>query len=87
MSEEVVCVEVKGRRKSINELDVDLTENEVRTALKLRDRYWLAVVENIPNNPRVWILRNPTRLITGIKISGEDIKKHGEVLGDERAKS
>ena len=87
VSEEVVCVEVKGRRKSINELDVDLTENEVRTALKLRDRYWLAVVENIPNNPRVWILRNPTRLVTGIKISGEDIKKHGEVLGDERAKS
>jgi hypothetical protein len=77
---EVICVEVKGRRKSINELDVELTENEVKTALKLKDKYWLVVVESIPNDPRVWILRDPARLVTRIKICGEDIKKYGEVL-------
>jgi hypothetical protein len=75
---EVVCVEVKGRRKSINELDVELTENEVKTSLELKDKYWLVVVESIPNNPRLWILRNPARLVTRIKIYGEDIRKYGE---------
>jgi Holliday junction resolvase-like predicted endonuclease len=78
---EVVCIEVKGRRKSINEVDVELTENEVDVALKLKNKYWLAVVESIPNSPRGWILRNPANLITRIKIYGEDIRRRGEVLG------
>jgi hypothetical protein len=80
IGEEVICVEVKGRRKGINELDVELTENEVKTALELKDKYWLLVVESIPNNPRAWILRDPARLVTRIKIYGEDIKKYGEAL-------
>jgi hypothetical protein len=77
---EIVCIEVKGRRKNINELDIELTKNEVNIALKLKDKYWLAVIESIPNNPRIWILKDPTRLITEIKIYGKDIKENGEIL-------
>lgn len=80
---EIICVEIKGRRKSINELEVDLTENEVKTAMELKDKYWLTVVESIPNNPRAWVLRNPVKLVTWIKFHGKDIKKYGELLGDE----
>ena len=78
---EVICVEVKGRRKSIDELDyIELTENETVLAQKLRDKYWLVLVESIPNNPRIWILKDPAKLVTKIKISSNDIKRHGEVL-------
>ncbi|NAZ11152.1 MAG: DUF3883 domain-containing protein [Desulfurococcales archaeon] len=80
---EIICVEIKGRRKSINELEVDLTESEVKTAMELKDKYWLTVVESIPNNPRAWVLRNPVKLVTWIKFHGKDIKNYGEVLGDE----
>jgi hypothetical protein len=78
---EIVCVEVKGRRKSIDELDdIELTENETVLAQKLRDKYWLVLVESIPNNPRIWILKDPAKLVTKIKISSDDIRRHGEVL-------
>jgi len=82
VSGEVICVEVKGRRASIDELDVELTENEVKTALELRSRYWLAIVESIPNSPRLWILKDLTGLIARIKIYGENIKKHGELWNE-----
>jgi len=75
----VICVEVKGRSKSIDELVVELTENEVKTALELRSRYWLAIVESIPNNPRLWILKDPTGLMAAVEIHGEDIKEQGEL--------
>jgi len=78
-SGEVICVEVKGRSKSIEELDVELTENEVKTALELRSKYWLAIVESIPNNPRLWILKDPTGLIAEVVINGEKIKEHSEL--------
>jgi hypothetical protein len=80
---EIICIEIKGRRKSINELEVDLTENEVKTAMELKDKYWLTVVESIPNSPRAWVLRNPAKLVAWIKIHGKDIKNYGEVLEDE----
>ena len=86
VSGEVICVEVKGRRKSIEELDVELTENEVKTALELRSKYWLAIVESIPNSPRLWILKDPTGLLAEIKLKiyGENIKKHGELWIEEQ---
>jgi len=84
VSGEVICVEVKGRSKSINELVVVLTENEVKTALELRSRYWLAIVESIPNNPRLWILKDPTGLIAEVEIYGENIKEQGELWIEEQ---
>jgi hypothetical protein len=80
---EIICIEIKGRRKSINELEVDLTENEVKTAMELKDKYWLTVVESIPNSPRTWVLRNPAKLVAWIKIHGKDIINYGEVLRNE----
>jgi hypothetical protein len=77
---EVMCVEVKGRSKSIDKLEVELTENETALAQELKDKHLLVVVESIPNNPRAWILKNPAKLITKIKIHGEDIRRHGEIL-------
>jgi hypothetical protein len=76
---EVTCVEVKGRKVSINYLFVELTENETKTALDMGDNYWLAVVASIPNNPELWILKNPTRVLPEIKITSEKIKKYGEL--------
>jgi len=56
-----------------------LTENETKTALDMRDNYWLAVVASIPNNPELWILKNPTKVLPEIKITSEKIKKYGEL--------
>jgi len=84
---EMACVEVKGRKMSIDYLFIELTENETKTALEMKDNYWLAVVESIPNNPRLWILKNPARVlpeIKEIKIYGENIKKHGELWTEEQ---
>jgi len=87
VSGETTCVEVKGRKVPINTLFIELTENETKTALNMGDKYWLAVVESIPNNPRLWILKNPARVlpeIKEIKINGEKIKEHSELWIEEQ---
>jgi len=75
---EVVCVEVKGRRGKLREIEVGLP---VRT-LRFGERYWLVVVEGIPNDPRAWLLRNPGKLLGEIEIiiPGKLIEERGELL-------
>jgi len=56
---EVRFIEVKGRA-GIGE--IALTNNEYKTAERLKDDYWLYVVYNCATNPQVHIIRNPARL-------------------------
>jgi len=76
---ESVYVEVKGRR-SAKEIDVELSEQETKSAMSHGERYWLIVVEDIPNNPRAWVLKDPAKVISKIKVLGRDIKEWGKPL-------
>jgi len=80
IGKENIYVEVKGSRKSIREIDIELSEQETNNAIKHGKRYWLVVVENIPNNPRAWVLENPEGVMSRIKVSGKDIEKLGKHL-------
>jgi len=63
---EEIYVEVKGMRREWGE--VSLVGQEPLMAMKHGDKYWLVVVKGIPNNPEVYILRNPlTCLLEGLK--------------------
>jgi hypothetical protein len=83
VSNDTICVEVKGRRENIDNLDVDLNENEAKAALHYGDKYWLIVVSNIPNDPRAWLIKNPMQLISGVKIAGKQIKDRSEWIGEK----
>jgi hypothetical protein len=52
-------IEVKGRAK-VGE--VALTDNEYKTAVRLRDDYWLYVVYNCATAPEIHIIRDPAQL-------------------------
>lgn len=56
---EVRFIEVKGRA-TIG--DVALTENEYKTAVRLKGDYWLYVVFNCATEPEVYPNRDPVRL-------------------------
>lgn len=56
---EVRFIEVKGRA-GIGE--IALTNNEFKTAQRLKDDYWLYVVYNCASTPQIHIIRNPARL-------------------------
>jgi len=78
---ELICVEVKGSRKNIKEVEeVRLSEKGTKAAFEQRERFWLVVVESIPNNPRARLVRDPIRLISRIGISGKQIDDQGEDL-------
>ena len=73
---ETYYVEVKGRRKLD---DIELTEKETEKAREYREKYWLIVVYDIPNNPRIKRIIDPIRLLTKIKIGKEQIEKSEEL--------
>jgi hypothetical protein len=78
---ELICVEVKGSRKNLREVEeVRLSEKGTKVAFEQRERFWLVVIESIPNDPRARLVRNPIRLIGRIGISGKQIAEHGEDL-------
>ena len=76
---EEVYVEVKGR-KEIGEGDIKLTENESRHARERKDRYWLVLVEKIPNDPKAWLLKDPEKYSSEIVIPSKKFKEAGERL-------
>ena len=59
VSVDVRFIEVKGRAGTG---DVFLTENEYRTATRLKNDYWLYVVYNCASTPEVRLIRDPVRL-------------------------
>ena len=73
---ETYYVEVKGRRKLD---DIELTEKETEKAREYREKYWLIVVYNIPNNPRIKRIIDPIKLLTKIKIGKEQIEASEEL--------
>ena len=83
---ELICVEVKGRRKNIREVgEVNLSEKGTEVAFNLREKFWLVVVENIPNHPRAWLVIDPIKLIIDLKIGkigilGKYIEDYGKQL-------
>jgi superfamily II DNA or RNA helicase len=56
---DVRFIEVKGRAGIGN---IALTENEYRTAERLKKDYWLYVVYNCSSDPAVHVVRDPARL-------------------------
>lgn len=75
--DETVYVEVKGRRRLG---DVKLTEKESELARRYRDRYWLVVVADIPNDPKAYLIRDPVSLLPEITISGKVVEDKGELI-------
>jgi hypothetical protein len=77
---EEVCVEVKGTRKVGEIEDIDLPEKESQVAHELKGRYWLVVVEGIPNNPRAWLLKDPAKWGSRMVIPGKKFREVAEEL-------
>jgi len=75
-----VCVEVKGTRKVGEIEDIDLPEKESQVAHELKERYWLVVVEGIPNNPKAWLLKDPAKWGSRMVIPGRKFKEVAEEL-------
>ena len=73
---EEAFVEVKGARSE----SVELTEDESKAAHTYGEKYWLIVVEGIPNNPRVWRLRDPASFVKTISLTIKLIREKGEEL-------
>jgi hypothetical protein len=69
-------IEVKGRTTDID--DIKLERSEVKTAIKKKNNYILAVVFGIPNQPKLCKVINPVEAIEDwyeITISKETLKK------------
>jgi hypothetical protein len=58
-SGESLQIEVKGRQR---EEDIELTPNETEAAHKNQDSYYLCVVASIPEQPSMYMVRNPDRV-------------------------
>jgi len=58
-SNETIYVEVKGRRELG---DIELTEKETQKAIELKENYWLIVVKDIPNSPRIILVKKSSLL-------------------------
>ncbi|MEM4620832.1 MAG: DUF3883 domain-containing protein, partial [Desulfurococcaceae archaeon] len=78
---DTIFIEVKGRTKTIDEIDdITLTEAQTKKAIEQREKYWVAVVTNIPNNPTLYVIKDP--IGTGkisIVINKDGIKAKGEI--------
>ncbi|MDQ7082675.1 MAG: DUF3883 domain-containing protein [Aquificota bacterium] len=83
--EGVRYIEVKGRAK---EGDVALTPNEWFKAKRFKDQYYLYVVYNAVDNPRLVIIQNPAQNLNPAEVvetvrfivKKEDILKKGNVV-------
>ncbi|MEM4911166.1 MAG: DUF3883 domain-containing protein [Desulfurococcaceae archaeon] len=76
-----ILIEVKGKTKTIHDIDnIALTGAQTEKAYKFRGKYWIAVVTNIPNNPTLYIIKDPVGIgKKEIVISKDDIMGRGEV--------
>ncbi len=63
------CIEVKARA---DHAPVVLTSNEWETAQRLKDRYFLYVVLNAATQPELYIIQNPTDVVSPI----QDVRYH-----------
>jgi len=79
MEDSTILVEVKGRKKTIDEIEINLTEAETRRAREYGEKYWIAVLTNIPNVPTLYIMRDPIRTISEIVIKGSRVRELGEL--------
>ncbi|MEM3985560.1 MAG: DUF3883 domain-containing protein [Candidatus Methanomethylicia archaeon] len=75
MEGSTILVEVKGRKKTIDEIEINLTEAETRKAREHKENYWIAVVTNIPNDLTLYIIKDPTRAVREIVIKGKHVKE------------
>lgn len=64
-----IFFEVKGstnRTEEINEEDIELSVNESKAAGIHKNDFWACIVTNIPHDPRLYMIQNPSE--TGIKL-------------------
>lgn len=63
-----IYIEVKGRTdrtEDINNEDIELSINESRSAGMYKHDFWVCIVTNIPDNPRLYLIQDPSE--NGIK--------------------
>jgi hypothetical protein len=72
-NEEIRYIEVKAFE---NTGIVEMTENEWKTAQKLKDNYWLYVIENALNAPKkkIFTIRNPSERFKEVKIIRQETR-------------
>ena len=78
-NDETLYVEVKGRKDFV---DIGLDSKQARKALDEKEKYCIVVVYNIPNNPEMYILKNPADnggiVSANILLKVDVIKEKGE---------
>ena len=77
---EIRCIEVKARAESA---PVALTSNEWNTAKQLKDDYFLYVVLNAATQPELYIIQNPTDVVSPVQdvryqVPLSEITEHGK---------
>lgn len=72
---EVRYIEVKGRAGA--SLEIELTEAEFELARRLGERYWLYIVYNIGEEPRVLAIRNPAESVKWLEVGSKRYKLVG----------
>ena len=68
----IIYIEVKGRTKRTEEIkdnEIELTENESKAAGTYKDDFWVSIVTNIPEDPRMYLIHNPSEKGTKLKIA------------------
>lgn len=70
--DKIIYIEVKGRTKRTEEIkdnEIELTENESKAAGTYKDDFWVSIVTNIPEDPRMYLIQNPSEKGTKLKIA------------------
>lgn len=70
--DKIIYIEVKGRTKRTEEIkdnEIELTENESKAAGTYKDDFWVSIVTNIPEDPRMYLIHNPSEKGTKLKIA------------------
>lgn len=63
-----IYIEVKGRTDRTEDIndDIDLSKNESKAAGMYKHDFWVCIVTNIPDNPRLYLIQDPSE--NGIKL-------------------
>ena len=77
-----IYIEVKGRSKTDVE-DIELEPFESKAAINYGENYYLAAVFGIPNNPKLYLLKNPIKYSEKqrVTISKDAIKQQSRIIG------
>ena len=67
-----IYIEVKGKRQRAEEIEedeIELTKNESKAAGRHKNDFWVCIVTNIPHDPRLFLIQNPSEEGTKLRIA------------------